>query len=525
MPTTTQVIIPPDDPLPPPPDRTLIAPDKIAADLRAAILADATLAAAYTVTQYGSTLHIEKTSGDFTPYVQDTLDNTGLSIVKGSVTGADQLPDQAPEGHRIQITGDPTTKVDDYWMVFTGGHWTEAPAPGVQTTLDNSLMPWRLTSTGVGAARAFAFGPAEWTVRDAGDDTSNPLPPLDAIDTLFVTEGRLGFTAGPNVVLSASNEPLRIFRRSVAQLLPNDPISVRSTLGNVGRYHAVIEWNGETRLWSNKAQRAIHGDPALTPTTVMISPTSSFENDPECLPIVCGSTVYFAREVKGKTRVFEYTLPPGYNAVPEVNDLTAAVPTYLDGAPRMLIADESLGFLAVIMQGTGSTIYVCNLRAGQNGTVGVWHRWTFNGSIAAARMIGTQMLVLISRSGALHLELLDVGNPADTASGPVADAGGTAVVPQVVFSSVLIQDQGGPDATARVTLRNMTLFHRDSRSGTVTFNGDASPSVSVTSLIPDDELRIPVMRTLKSLGFTLSWTGFITNIELQGSFVTRSPRK
>lgn len=526
MAINTTVVLPPDDPLPPPPDRSLIAPDKIAADLMAAILANSTLAAAYTVSQYGSTLHIQKNSGDFTPYVQDTLDNTGLTIVKGSVTGADQLPSQAPEGYRIPVTGDPTTAVDDFWMQFSNGAWNEAPSPGVQTALDGSLMPWRLTSTGTGAGRSFTFGPAEWTPRGAGDDTSNPLPPLDTIDLLFATEGRLGFTAGPNVVMSASNQPTQIFRSSVAQLLPSDPVSVRSTLGNEGRYYAALNWHDHVHLWSTEAQRAFFGDPAITPTTVGMSDTSSYASDPDCLPIVDGTKIYFARNVDGCVRLFEYTLPPGYYTLPEVTDLCTTVPTYLAGSASMIVCDSSLRFLGVVLKGSRNTLYACTLRQGQNGqSVPVWHQWTFSGPVVAATFVDDQLLLLIERGGLVYLESLDVANPADTTLGPVVDAGGSPVIPEVVFDAIYLQDQLGPDATSRVTLRNVTLFQKDTHSGTLQFSDEATPRVAVSAPIPSGYLRIPTMRRIDSTGLTISWTGFITSIELQGTKVSRSARQ
>lgn len=520
----TQVIIPPDDPLPDPADRTLIAPDKIAEDLKAAILANGTLAAAYTVTRYGSTLHIVKTTGDFTPYVADTLENTGLSLIKGSVQGAEQLPAQAPEGHRLLVTGDPTTNVDDYWMKFSSGKWDETIAPGLLQNLTPARMPWRLSSTGTGESRAFTFAPAAWDIRNAGDNSSNPLPPLDTIDTLFVTEGRLGFTSGANVVLSASNEPLRIFRRSVAQLIPSDPVSVRSTLGNVGRYHAVLEWDGAVQLWSEQAQRALYGSPAITPSTIAIDPTSAFESDPSCLPIVVGTRIYFSRFVDGETRVFEYHRPPGYDSLPVVTDLTITVPTYIEGEARALIADESLGFLAVVLKGASNTLYVCNVREGSNGIVPLWHRWQFNGTIASARMIGSQLVLMLNRSGALSIESLDVANPADTASGAVTDVGGYSVQPEYTLDAVYVQDKVGPDATARVTVRNMTIFHKNTRAASVVFSGETDARVTITSLIASAPIRVPVMRTLESLGFTIRWTGFLTNIEMQGTQVSRSRR-
>jgi hypothetical protein len=523
---TYRVIIPPDDPLPPPPNRSAISPTHIAEFLRLSILGNPALQGVYSVDVYGSTLHITKNVGTMSVHVADTLEGTGLSLIKGAVAGADELPPQAPEGFKLRITGDPSTTVDDYWMEFVAGRWQECVEPGMKTQVNTMLMPWVLQSSGSGGGRSFSFGPTEWEDRKAGNDKSNPIPALPTIDTLFSTEGRLGFTSGASVVLTASGEPRRIWRKTVAQLLPNDPVAVRSTLAHVGRYHAVVQWDGASHMWSELAQRALYGDPAITPTTVAIDPASSFVSDPGCAPVVVGTRIYYARQIDGSVRVYEYWRPPGYDSLPEVKDLTEQVPSYIVGRARTLAADEALGFLAVVLREPSSSLYVANLRQGQSGqSVAAWHRWSFAGAtVVDAKFVRGRLALLLNRNGSLAVETLDVDTPATTALGPVADAGGPAVVPALALSRLYLQAEGTPDATTRVTLRNITIQHRDTRAATLTLSGEQTPRLTISQLQPDAPIRVPVLRTLGDVGLTASWTGFLSNIELQGSYVSRSRR-
>lgn len=527
---STQIIIPPDDPIVPI-DRTTTVTDKIAEELRLALVA--AVGGGYTVVRYGSTLAITAAGGGnpdaLDIKVSDTLGGNGLSIIRGSVPSFADLPDEAPNGHILRVTGDPATNADDYWVARGAGRWNECAAPGVNQSLDALQLPWVMTSTGTGVNRQFSFGPAQWDNRAAGDDSNNPSPQFDRIDTIFVTEGRLGFTAGASVSLTASNNPKQLFRSTVAQLLPSDPVHVRSTLGHVGRYHSVFHWDGAVQLWSDRAQRSLYGEPAISPSTVVIAPESSFDNDATCEPVVVGTRVFFARYIDGFTRVLEYFRPPGYDSLPEVRDLTAQVPAYITGQAKMLAADESLGFLAVLPRGAGDSVFVCNLLPGDRGPTPVWHKWTFTGAaISTVRVVGGKLHLLLTRGGGLaRVETVDIANPAEPSVGDVTDGPGlAAVTPSLAVTKAYFQSDRGPDATARVTVRNLTVFHRDTRSATLTLTGEATPRLTVSSPISSDPLRVPILRamTLGGFGYTASWTGFLTTIELQGSYVSRSPR-
>jgi hypothetical protein len=515
-------VYPVDEPAPPPPDRSLIATDKIAENLKAAILANPTLAAAYTVTRFGSTLHISKAT-NFTVSVSDTLADTGLSVVKGAVDSEDYLPQGAPTGIVVRVSGDSRTTADDYHVKWNGERWVETVPPGTLQDVDGAHMPWVLASSGTGGGRTFSFGPTTWDRREAGDDSTNPLPSLDSIDTVFVSEGRLGMTSGADIVFSASNAPKRLFRRTVAQLLADEPVAVQASLGHVGHYHDALQWDGALHLWSDRAQLAVYGDPAISPTTITIEPASAFENDPQAPPVVVGTRVYFAKFVNGSTRVYEYSRPPGYDSLPEVRDLTAGVPTYLAGRAWRLVADDALGFLAVVPQGGGSALYVCHLRDGQNGlTQPVWHRWTFAGaSLVSARMFGSKLALLLLRSGTLRVELMDPANPAD---GPATDAGGAEVLPLVTVERLYVALDGAPETTSRVTVRNLTVLHKNTQAGTLSLTGEASPRIDSDVPIPGPATRVPVMRRLEDVGITLAWLGFVTGIELQGSLTSRNRR-
>jgi hypothetical protein len=114
------------------------------------------LLSAFTVTQYGSTLHIVRTDGaDFTISTDDGLADNGLLVVKGSIQRFTDLPVKAPAGFIVEITGDPSTAFDNYFVKFdvtdtatNAGVWRECVKPGETIALDASTLPHALTYKG-----------------------------------------------------------------------------------------------------------------------------------------------------------------------------------------------------------------------------------------------------------------------------------------------------------------------------------------------------------------------------------------
>jgi hypothetical protein len=525
-----EVFFPPDDPAPGTPDRTEITPDRIAQDLLEALQADGVIAAAYTVTRFGSTLKIVKNSGGdpmaINIVVADTLDNEGLELIRGAVPAVEDLPETCEEGYLLRVQGDSKSAADDAWYMFHNGVWDEAPAPNVNVELDAAFMPYALTSSGTGGARTFSFGPVDWADRRAGDDSNNPLPALTSVDSLFTQDGRLGFSSGGQFVLSQVGEPTNVFRRTITQLLPDDPINVRATAAPEGGFHTPLYWDGGLYFWSDRAQMELSGDPVVTPTTISFSVVSRFENDGTVPPIVIGSRIYFLRTVNGAVRVFEYSRPPGADQPPEVRDLTEGVPTYLQGTPLALAADDSLGVLCVA---TAAKLYVCHYLRDANGRSSPrWHSWVFPGAtLHTVRFVGGKLALLLTRGSSVALEVLDASNPADIATGVPADAGGTVTFsPSITLDDFYLRDPRSGDVMVegRTTVRSLCVHHVDTRAATLSVVGETGSRLSYAGAALSGDEWVPIYRDVPDVKLTVAWSGFITGIDLQGTYLSRNRR-
>lgn len=454
-----------------------------------------------------------------------------LEVTTNVVSTADKLPDVAPEGVLVRVAGLTSTTVDDYWVIRQNDRWVECPAPGVPVELDPYLMPWALKLTGrINGIPGFKFGPIKWTMRKAGDDTLNPLPEIEEINTIFSIEQRLGLTYGTTIVMSESNNPTNLFRTTVTQLLPSDPVNIKSSVGPNAPYHTLLSWDNSTYLWSDQAQVELRGEPVITPTTVALSVESRFENDGAVRPVVVGSRIYFARGVNGYTRVYEYWRPPGFNMPPRADEVTELVPTYLVGNPVRLAADDALGVLAVMTDASDSTIYVCHFTRDGNGQIQPrWHTWEFAGtSIHAMRMMAGQLYLLTTRGDdtTLYVESLDVANPASFQTDLPYDLDQVPVEPVVVLDGFFIRDREGAVTQQRWIIRNLTLDHLRSYQGRIDNVDDTEPLVRMkrTPYPMTGKIRIPLHRRHDKLTLTMRWHGFITAMHLQGSLSDRSQR-
>jgi len=136
--------------------RVSINTTNIASDLRQALSANSQIDDEFLILQYGSTLYIKRNDGaDFSITTEDGLADNGLKSVKGSVQVFDDLPRRAPNGFRVEVSGDEANPKDSYWVQYSDegkprqdGVWRECPAPDMVLDFDAATLPWLLTRRG-----------------------------------------------------------------------------------------------------------------------------------------------------------------------------------------------------------------------------------------------------------------------------------------------------------------------------------------------------------------------------------------
>lgn len=247
-----------------------------------------------------------------------------------------------------------------------------------------------------GAGTYFLVEQCPWSVRSTGDETTSPSPSFcgRTITDLFVHQGRLGFVYGANVALSRAGDLYTFWRKTATAILASDPIYATGI--GASSFHSAVEWNDAMYLWTEKAQYVLVGEPVLTPTTVGLTKVSEYHNVATVRPVVAGQRVFFVALHSGFLHLMDYHTK-GYQKVHEASDVGQAIPTYLTGTPRSLVADESLGIVVVNTDTNAGHSLFCYSYAYEADqlVLSAWGRWNFGAGNILAMDIVDGVLMLI----------------------------------------------------------------------------------------------------------------------------------
>lgn len=328
------------------------------------------LAANANVTPYfnlgitGSTILIaSKTMTDFTYRCVDSWGDQAMVAIKNKVQSFTDLPAYAFANFYVEVEGDAGNATDSYYVKYVSdgtskGVWQECPKYGIKHSMDPFTLPHQLVRMPDGT---FVFGPCNWSSRIAGDEVSAPEPSFigNYIKDVFFGKNRLGFLAGENIVLSKAGDFFNFWPTTAMDVLDDDPIDVAANTNQVTNLLYAVPFNTDILLFSQKVQFLLHsGNNALTPSTVIIDPTTAFEVSKYCDPVMAGANVYFASptdaslggQFTGYTAIREYFVEP-QSLVNDAADVTAHVPKYLPSSISKLTASLNNDMLFAMVGG------------------------------------------------------------------------------------------------------------------------------------------------------------------------------
>ena len=181
------------------------------------------------------------------------------------------------------------------------------------------------------------YTPFKWEDRKSGDDITNPLPNFigNTISDIFFYENRLGVLSGESVTLSESGQFFNFFRTTVIDLLDTAPIEVVGSSNSVNTLRHGVSFNGNLLLFGDNTQFMLgSGREGLSPKTVAMSQVSNYECDPNCAPVIGGTSVFFAypRGTYGGLQDMVIRDPEARDL--QAFDLTDSVPSYIENPFR-----------------------------------------------------------------------------------------------------------------------------------------------------------------------------------------------
>jgi hypothetical protein len=339
----------------------------------------ASLGVEYDLSLHGSTIRIARNDGgNFTISSKDGYGEQAMYCFKGAAPTFERLPQEAPDGIVIKITGDATNQGDHYYVQYSAADrvWEECPQPGVVKGFDAATLPHVLISEADGT---FTFKEAEWDERVAGDLEIIPAPSFvgDTISDITFHRNRLIFLSGENVVTSRSGDFFNFWRTSASELLDDDPIDTSVTNDEVSILNFGVPWLGSLFLFSSGTQFNMNADPLLTPKTITLASVSDFDNSDTCPPVTVGTYAYFPVNQGRFTGVQEYFLADNVNTLYDAEPITNHVPSYVPANVFSILASSAVDLLVLLSDDEPNAIYVYKYYwQGGDKLQSSWSKWT-----------------------------------------------------------------------------------------------------------------------------------------------------
>lgn len=414
---------------------TTITENRISSEEIAEQLAAGLGGSGVTITRSGSVLWL-RSGSSITVAATDARANADITAILSSVQVFTELPTIAPQGYQVEISGDPGTNFDNYYVEFEPksgsfgeGVWKETVSPGVEYAIDENTMPHLLVRLPNGN---FYFGPADgstqgtvnlpaWGERVAGDYNTAPDPGFIgySINDITIYKNRLVLLADENVILSRTREFFEFFPETVTTVLDTDPIDVVASNNRVSVLRFAVPYQDELILFSSQYQfRFNAAETVLTPATAQITVLTQYEIDTTLRPQQAGGGILFVQENGQYSQVREFSVRGAGTALTaDAQDLTGYVSSYIPGGCYKMTVNDTGNSAFLISGQTGhqDRIYVYkwyfrNTGGGTERAQSSWSYWQFNGCDEVLQIVCIrETLYCLMRYGQkVYLEVIPV---------------------------------------------------------------------------------------------------------------------
>lgn len=252
----------------------------------------------------------------------------------------------------ISVTGTDKNEFNNYYLKWDGDVWAETVAEGILYKLDEYTLPAKLVRES-GGTFTFSFV-ADWANRIIGDDENNPIPSFigHKISNMFFYKNRLGFTSEENVILSEVGGFFNFFSTTAMDILDSDMIDVSVDSDTVANIRSVNSTAGALTLWSDKGQFMMTGGEVLSPTTVRVSQTSSYDSDSSLSPLVLDNEIIFFNKNGANLEVGSFSPASVQDDRTSANSISSHIPTYITSNVDCIALSSATNIVLLLESGT-----------------------------------------------------------------------------------------------------------------------------------------------------------------------------
>ena len=402
----------------------------ILGDMKSAL--DAITGTGITATITGNCLHLQRS----TPFAVSTPEPQLMNIITNEANSIAELPTNCRHNYVVKIvnSGDDD---DDFFLKFkqsnagTSGNffgegvWEECPAPGIEIEIDKDTMPVKIVRESAGTTYPqgrFRVQTIDYTLRDVGDDNTNPVPSFigSTLEKMLFFRNRLVVLSKGNVVLSKTNDFFNFFSTTAMSESTADPIDIQASSTFPTTLFDGIEVNSGLLLFSSNQQFMLTTDSdALTPSTAKINYLCAYNYNPKTVPFSLGTTSGFINSTGKNGRIFEMAdiRREGEPTVLEQSKLISKKLPININLPTTS-KENSLLLLGARYADTASpSNEVWGFRFYNNGEKRVqsaWFRWLLTGELVHHAILDDVYYVVVLSGGEHILEAIDVKKQDDT---------------------------------------------------------------------------------------------------------------
>ena len=339
--------------------------------------------------------------------VYDGYNNQAAFGILKFVQKFSNLPVNAPDGFTVKITGEEGSSTDDYYVSYVAEDqvWRECARPSMKNHIDNTTMPHVLVREADGT---FTFKCADWSVRDVGDEDSNPEPSFigGTINDVFYHRNRLGFLSGENIILTRSADFFNFWMTSATKVQDTDPIDLAVSANTISTLYNAVTFDTDLILFSQEAQFMLSADGILTPTSANLPPAvTHYEASLKAKPVNAGRNVYFVAERAKYTTVREFFTAADNTDAKDVQDITSHVPNYIPNGVYKIIPSTVENVMLYLTEGDETSIYVYKyLFIDSQRVQAAWSKWDMQGVVYGGQFIDNYLYLIVERNGYYCLE-------------------------------------------------------------------------------------------------------------------------
>ncbi len=351
-------------------------------------------------------------------------DGTGV-VISTTVKSTGSLPKYAKPGHVVQVTGDGTRDINDYYLeavpVQTGFSfrevvWRETTAPGMQYRLEPDSMPHALIRlsdgtfflTAVNGTSIYTAVPGggwfggsvdvqQWSNRSSGDDTSNPFKLFvgGGIDFIGSFQERLVLISGEILFLSSLDGFFDFFNKTALTLLDTDPIELANPSTKISKLRTAVTHDKNLVVFSASQQFVLPGGAELTPSRAALQVITDFNASLNAEPVAVGNTVLFDISY-GKSSGIRELFTDTQNAITDARSITDHVRNLIPGDIHYMAVGSNVNMVGVLSTDDPNAVYVYqHLWSEEQRVQSAWSRWDFPYQVHRIMFSKERMLIIM----------------------------------------------------------------------------------------------------------------------------------